>query len=290
MRTTSLSVVQVSLRVVSHCAGWLQEGGAQHNVEVLPGAVGLEVAGEIVDMYKDKKVTVVDANAALLPEELGWYRSVGDRFEGLLKKAGVKVLHGTRVTSPQASSPVPVEVTLSDGTSETGLYLAATGVKPQAGFLPASLLTEKGFVDTTPTLQAKQDAHIFAVGDASNNERKLALVINNQLPVLSHNLIQLMANDGASASLQQYGGDTRTLMGLITFGKGAGGGQVGPIRFPSVSARPSLVLLTRNFTHCLAAGNSSWLLGSKAKTCLPPKHWLLCSRDVSVPGAPFLGW
>lgn len=198
------------------------------------GAVGLEVTGEIVDLYKDKDVTLVDANSALLPGELGWHRNVGDRFESLLKAAGVKVKHNVKVTSPDISSSLPTEVTLSDGTKETALYLAATGVKPRTSFLPDSLLTERKFVDTKPTFQSTSESTIFALGDASNNERKLSLSIMSHVPVVANNLLKMMSDPNTpEASLQKYGGDGRTIMGIISFGKSAGGAQLGPVRLPS---------------------------------------------------------
>lgn len=206
------------------------------------GAVGLELIGEIVDMYKDKQITLVDAREALLPEELGWNKSVGKRFEGLLKNAGVKVIHNARVTSPEASTFESTSITLSDGTALHGLYVAATGVKPRSGFLPKELLTEKGFVDTSPTFQCKADPSVWALGDAANHERKLALSVGLHVPVVASNLFKVMAKpDIPSSSLRQYKGDSRTIMGLISFGKGAGGGQAGPIRFPGVSLFSSLV-------------------------------------------------
>lgn len=242
------------------------------------GAVGLEVAGEIVDAYKNKKVTVVDANAALLPEELGWHRSVGDRFEGLLKSAGVSVLHGVRVTAPAISAPETVEVTLSNGTTEKALYLAATGVQPRSDFLPKSVLTERGYVDTKPTFQSKSDPSIFAVGDASNNERKLALVIPNQVPILGNNLIKLM-NGAPDSALQSYGGDSKTVMGLISFGKSAGGGQAGPIRFPSVSPASLSFATFWAVSQCHLCC-SSLLASSKAKPSLLRKRPNCFNKEV----------
>jgi NADH dehydrogenase FAD-containing subunit len=82
-------------------------------------------------------------------------------------------------------------VTLSDEkTMEADLYIPATGLIPNTGFVPKELLTSNGRVDTSAaTLRVeKAGPRVYAFGDISSTARPAIHILMEATPVLCANL------------------------------------------------------------------------------------------------------
>lgn len=179
------------------------------------GPAGIETAGELGEFlngragwFKSKlenpkvAVTVVNADAKILPV---LRPAIALQAEKYLAKVGVTVIKNVKVegVTPEgagygdATSAGLEKVTqratvkLSNGeTIECDLYIPATGLVPNTGFLPADLLTEKGRVDTNPkTLRVdKAGPRVYAVGDAGSYTRGGILDLYDAVPVAMVNM------------------------------------------------------------------------------------------------------
>ena len=139
------------------------------------GPVGVESAGELAQHYPSANITLLSGGARvlhLLSEK------TSRKAEGLLTGAGVKVVHGVKVTESKTVDGAADEedvstartVTLSNGETKTvDLYLNATGGIVNTGYLPKAWLDERGKVRETDFRVAAADAggRVYAVGDVA---------------------------------------------------------------------------------------------------------------------------
>ena len=179
------------------------------------GPAGIETAGELGQHLNGRAgwfqrklenpkvaVTVVNADAKILPI---LRPAIALQAEKYLAKVGVSVIKNVKVegvtpegTGSGDATSAGLEqvvqratVKLSNGdTIDCDLYIPATGVVPNTGFLPADLLTEKGHVDTNPkTLRVdKAGPRVYAVGDVGSYTRGGILDLYDAVPVAMVNM------------------------------------------------------------------------------------------------------
>lgn len=126
------------------------------------GYIGVEMA--FIYSSLGTSVTVVELMDRLLPN---MDRDLGVEAEGMLKKKGVKVLKGTKVTSVGGSGPFKVS---TDGEKagewEFRKILCAVGRKPSPPETDRDIIDEKGNVITDDHMRTPVKG-IFAVGDVT---------------------------------------------------------------------------------------------------------------------------
>ncbi|MFD8820380.1 NAD(P)/FAD-dependent oxidoreductase, partial [Streptomyces sp. NPDC059627] len=158
------------------------------------GPVGLELAGEIKQVWPDKKVTIVDPAEELLP---GFKPEVVQDLHGQLDALGIEVRLGTGLTaepgtpSGQAAS---FTVTTTAGDEITAdVWYRAFGTVINNDYLAdgkLTALTERGQVPVTEKLNVKGHDHVYAVGDITDvAEAKMAGYAMQHAEVVAANIL-----------------------------------------------------------------------------------------------------
>ncbi|KAF7554359.1 hypothetical protein G7Z17_g2963 [Cylindrodendrum hubeiense] len=177
------------------------------------GAVGVQMATDLKEIYPEKSVTLVHSRDRLMPlYHPKMDQIIRDRFTEL----GVNVLTGTRAVVPSGGFPndgTDFELELKDGRKvPTDLVITATGQIPNNQFLktldpsPDSSLTNpaNGFIKVLPTLQFKDPKYpkFFAAGDiADSGAHKAARPGMGQARVVSDNILALIAGGKPSEEI-----------------------------------------------------------------------------------------
>lgn len=170
------------------------------------GPVSVETAGEIGELLNGKpgffagenknpktKVTLVCGDKKLLPV---LRESIGQTAQGYLARVGCDVLYNTRVESATKlgeNEGAKTKVELSNGKSmETDIYIDATGMRPNTGFLPKEWLDNRNKLACNPkTLRVEHESagpRIYAMGDVGSYTRGGCMDLADAVPVAMTNL------------------------------------------------------------------------------------------------------
>ena len=162
------------------------------------GAVGIELAGEIKAAWPSKQVTLVDVADDVLG---GPFRpDLRAELRRQLGELGVQLLLG----SPLRAEP-PVEpgelrtfmVATQAGTEVTAdIWFRCYGVIPVSDYLAGGLAGARGpdgLVEVSPTLQVAGQDRVFALGDVSTADRKVAGAASRQAAIVAENIRKLIA-------------------------------------------------------------------------------------------------
>lgn len=146
------------------------------------GAVGVQMACDLKELYPEKEVTLVHSREHIMPV---YHEKLSDLIKERFQELGVHFIGGSRVSIPPGGYPIggtgePIEVKLQDGRTLTADFVVqATGQTPNTQWLkdlPASstdsiLNPKNGFIRVKPTLQFADPAypHMYAVGDVADS-------------------------------------------------------------------------------------------------------------------------
>ncbi|KAF3007889.1 hypothetical protein E8E13_010989 [Curvularia kusanoi] len=174
------------------------------------GAVGVQMATDIKQLFPAKEVTLVHSRPTLMSKfDPRLHAIVAQRFAEL----GVQTVLGRgRVLLPEKGYPTDgteFDVCLRDGTSvRADFAIISTGQTPQSDLLaslaPQCIDSDK-FIKVQPTLQIAdpQFPHIFALGDiAATGAHKAARPALKQAEVVVANIQRLL--EGSSDELMTY--------------------------------------------------------------------------------------
>jgi len=174
------------------------------------GPVGIELAGEIVAQWPDKHVTLLDVSDDVL----------GDRFRADLRAElrtqlldlGVELVLGEGLhefPSTVANELATFTVTTSAGREITAdIWFQCFGVTPVSDYLGDDLAAARlpsGFVDVGPALQVAGHDNVFAIGDVSTADAKMAGMAGMQAALVAQNITQLVNGDHDLAAYEPYG-------------------------------------------------------------------------------------
>ena len=147
---------------------------AQRITVIGGGAVGVQTATDIKELYPDKQVILVHSRQHLMNK---FDSRLHDIIAERMKELDVQLVLGSRVKLPTEGYPTDVgafQVELQDGRKiESDLAIVATGQTPQSAlvqdFLPESI-DASGFIKTRKTLQidAAGAENVFVVGDIAH--------------------------------------------------------------------------------------------------------------------------
>lgn len=136
------------------------------------GAVGVQMATDLKELYPAKKVTVVQSRDRLMPK---FHPQFHDLIMQRFAELGVEVITGNRVVVSEDGYPSDgstFAVKLRDGREiETQLVIPATGQTANNELvrnLPGQINPDNGFIRVRSTLQLKDYDNIFAVGDIAD--------------------------------------------------------------------------------------------------------------------------
>lgn len=219
---------------------------AQSVVIVGGGAVGVQMACDLKEVYPDKVVTLIHSRDQLMPvyhENLS--KIIKERFAELdvkyaaqleliswqLLTGAIRLIAGTRVIVPANGFPnsgKPFEVELKDGRKVmTELAILATGQTPNNAFLsglrsssPDSIINPtNGFIRVRPTLQFKDPLypHLYAVGDiADSGAHKAARPGAGQAAVAAKNILAMMEGKEPVENIEIGPAGIHMTLGLVS--------------------------------------------------------------------------
>jgi NADH dehydrogenase FAD-containing subunit len=215
--------------------------GAGRVLIVGAGPVGLELAGEIKEVWPDKHVIIVDRGDRLLP---GFLPEVRDDLRAQLDRLGVELRLGTGLTALPATGAGRAE-RFTVGTDagdeiEADIWFRAFGVRVNSDYLTdgnLAPLTERHTVAVTERLTVPGHDHVYAVGDLADlADPKMASYAQTQAEVVVLNLrAQLAGEQPETVYLPTP--DRRILLPLGTRG---GVGQL-PAPGGVVAATPEMI-------------------------------------------------
>jgi NADH dehydrogenase FAD-containing subunit len=191
------------------------------------GPVGVELAGEIKAVWPDKQVTLLDAADDVLGVRFG--PKVKAEVRRQLGEIGV----GLMLASPLREEPpaAPGELAAFTVHTQAGQEVSADiwfrcyGVSPVSEYLAGDLATARrpdGFVEVTPQLQVIGQDRVFAVGDVSTADHKMAGIAGRQAQLVAANIKALITGDGELAAWQPM---PPTI--IVPIGPEGGSGQLG---------------------------------------------------------------
>lgn len=195
---------------------------AQRILIVGGGPIGVELAGEIIEKYADKSITIIEANSRIL---LGTTLDASNAAARELKKRGVTIITSEKIVDSNSSpdeiiSKPGIAITSSNRRIPYDHIIWCVGGKPNTEYMKkymSSVLNNKGQIKVKPTLQVVGCQNIFALGDITDlDENKMAWHINDQVRKAKHNIINILNNQ--SYKLISYKPKTGNPMMAVTIG------------------------------------------------------------------------
>ncbi|MGV9598638.1 NAD(P)/FAD-dependent oxidoreductase [Streptosporangium sandarakinum] len=238
--------------------------GAERVLILGAGPVGLELAGEIKEVWPHKEVTIVDPAEKLLA---AFPAEIREELRRQLGELDVHLRMGTGLTAPPATEPGRAEtftVTTADGEDITAdIWFRAYGTHVNSGYLAGgrlTTLTPQGRVPVTETLNVRgPDAvheNVYAIGDLTDiAEAKMAGFAMQHAEVVAQNIIARIRGERPTATYRPLPHP----MILLPLGPRGGVGQLptpdGPVVVPAetVSAYKGADLFTGRFTEQFGA-------------------------------------
>ncbi|MEY2592020.1 MAG: apoptosis-inducing factor 2 [Acidimicrobiaceae bacterium] len=174
------------------------------------GPVGIELAGEIVAKWPDKHVTILD----LADDVLGGKFRADLRAElrRQLVELGVELVlgEGLRELPPTAANELATfTVTTNTGRDiSADIWFQCFGVSPVSDYLSDDLAAARrsdGFVEVGPALQVAGHDNVFAIGDVSTADAKMAGMAGMQAKLVAENIIKMVNGDHDLTEYQPYG-------------------------------------------------------------------------------------
>ncbi|KAJ4311858.1 hypothetical protein N0V94_007733 [Neodidymelliopsis sp. IMI 364377] len=173
------------------------------------GAVGVQMATDIKQLFPSKSVTLVHSRENLMSKfHPGLHSIVAQRCGEL----GIDLVLGKRVKLPESGYPTDGQqfsVELQDGTKiDADFAIISTGQTPQSDILATlapECIDDQKFIKVNDTLQIADAKYpnIFALGDiASTKAHKAARPALKQAEVVTENIQRLLS--GSSEALERY--------------------------------------------------------------------------------------
>ncbi|MEO3813788.1 FAD-dependent oxidoreductase [Sphaerisporangium sp. B11E5] len=165
------------------------------------GPVGIELAGEIKEVWPDKHITIAELGDDILPGPFMPELRVALRRH--LDEMGIELLLGGKLSEePPVHPGIAKTFTLAtaDGGEVTAdIWFRCYGVRPVTGYLTGDLtaaLTPDGRVEVTPELRVVGQRDVYAVGDIVARSRPMAAHANLQAEVVAANIRVAITGEG----------------------------------------------------------------------------------------------
>ncbi|KAJ7578203.1 FAD/NAD(P)-binding domain-containing protein [Mycena floridula] len=187
------------------------------------GAVGLEFAGEIRDVWPNKAITIVHGGDLLLNDAYpAKFRKTAQKG---VEQRGIKVILGDFIDEFPEHGSDSVR-TRNGQTLKADLVLKTRGPKPNTTFIVSSLgagsVSENGKIKLHKTLQLKNHPDIFAMGDVADfKEQSQSMKAMGHAKIVAANIISYFNGK----PLTEYKGTFE--MAVITNGRTSGVAYVG---------------------------------------------------------------
>jgi apoptosis-inducing factor 2 len=200
---------------------------AAHALLLGGGPVGVELAGEIRAVWPDKAVTIVDVAEEILSDRFS--DELRSEIRRQLEAINVELVLGSALREgepPTAPGELaPFTVTTGSGRAITAdIWFRCFGVTPVSDYLSgplASARTPEGYIEVDPHLRVKGHENVFALGDVSTADAKMAGFAGLQAAVVAANVAATITGSG---ELQTY--ESMGPVIAITIGPDGGAGQL----------------------------------------------------------------
>ncbi|KAJ4397489.1 hypothetical protein N0V93_001718 [Gnomoniopsis smithogilvyi] len=161
------------------------------------GAVGVQMACDIKEIYPEKEVTLVHSRDHIMPV---YNEKLSELIKERFRELGINFVGGSR-----GGTGEPITISLQDGRNLSAEFVVvATGQTPNTHFLDGlkpstedSLINPKnGFIRVKPTMQLADPAypHLYAVGDvADSGAHKAARPAGAQAIAAAKNIASMIA-------------------------------------------------------------------------------------------------
>ena len=190
------------------------------------GPVGIELAGEITSKWPDKRVTILDLADDVLGER--FRPDLRAELRKQLLDLGVELVlgEGLRELPPTAASEhATFTVETNSGREITAdIWFQCFGVSPVSDYLSDDLAAARrpdGFVTVGPALQLPGHENMFAIGDVSTADAKMAGMAGMQAKLVAENIIKMVNGDSDLAAYQPFGPAI-----VVPIGPDGGSGQL----------------------------------------------------------------
>jgi NADH dehydrogenase FAD-containing subunit len=189
------------------------------------GPVGIELAGEIRHVWPEKSIVLLDVADEILG---GPYKpELKAELRRQLIDARVELILGSPLR--QAPPTQPGELGTFTVTTEAGtdvvadIWFRCYGVVPNSDYLGDALLPARradGFIEVGPTLQVVGQTTVFALGDISTADSKMAGYAGHQAVIVTNNINALAQGRSDLAHYKSWG-----VAIAVPFGPNGGSGQ-----------------------------------------------------------------
>ncbi|KAI1129991.1 FAD/NAD(P)-binding domain-containing protein [Nemania abortiva] len=200
---------------VKYLQGYQQRLKQAKSIAIIGGgAVGVQMATDLKEIYPEKEITLVHSRTQLMPL---YHKKLDEIIKERCQELGVKLVLGSRVNIPadefQNASGEPITVSLQNGTTlQADVVIPATGQTPNTQFLSTlptssedSLINPaNGFIRVKPTLQFQDPKYpnLFAVGDiADSGAHKAARPGAGQAKVVANNILAMIEGREATQNI-----------------------------------------------------------------------------------------
>lgn len=174
------------------------------------GLVGVELAAEILDHYKNKSITIVHSKPTLIDRN---HKNSIDYAHNFLEKRGVKIILNEKVLSKSGK----IFKTNKDTKIKADKAFICSGIKPNYSVLKkhfSSCISEKNHVKTNEFFQLDCNKKIFVGGDINaEKEEKTAQAAEKHAQLIVNNINALNSNK----PMKTYKSERRPM--LISLGK-----------------------------------------------------------------------
>jgi apoptosis-inducing factor 2 len=161
------------------------------------GAVGIELAGEIKHTWPDKHVVLLDGADDVLGDQ--FRTDLRAELRAQLHEMGIELRlgEGLRNLPPTpATELVPFTVTTEAGQEiSADIWFQCFGVHPVSDYLDGDLASARGadgFINVEPSLQVAGHENVFAIGDVSTADAKMAGRAGRQAHLVAANIRKLI--------------------------------------------------------------------------------------------------
>jgi NADH dehydrogenase FAD-containing subunit len=227
------------------------------------GPVGLELAGEIKEVWPHKHVTIVDPAEQLLP---GFLPEVREDLHRQLDELDIQLRLGTGLAALPTTEPGRAgtfTVTTTGGAEITAdIWFRAYGVHVNSDYLADGQFTTRtpqGQVPVTENLNVQGYDHVYAIGDITDVvEAKMAGYAGQHAEVVARNIIAQLRGEQRTAVYRPL----PYPMILLPLGPRGGVGQLPSPDGPSVAPTTTVSeykgsdLFTGRFTQQFGPANA----------------------------------
>lgn len=198
------------------------------------GPVGIEFAGEVRDVYKEKEIILLHPQDRLLSGSTSNLKLSQKAYNLLLKNNVQVVLNDRIVTQSNNTVYKPengvVETKLGQRFTGIDMVFLAFGNRPSTDWLKnsnlgASIVSDTGYVKVKRTYQVDHPdlEHVFVLGDAADfNESKHAYRTKSQSVAVTKNIVQMAIHNTSPKVEHKKDFDIM----FVTFGKKQGVGSL----------------------------------------------------------------